>query len=708
MQLVHLVAASFAATSTVGLTEDFVDARACKSSSQAWAALEKAKALLLDLPNEGGSSPEARDLIMKAVRTCPNDPAVLNEAGEGLRWLLEPQAALALFASATNRGVWRHPLQRIVNGFKPDLRSAAVLRQDAFEELPELRTILDEVQGKWKQFRDEFVIARRKFHSNVRQIQTCAVGTRCGQGPRWREGTWLHYYIAPTEQMYTNGPWLWTGDEEKCNWRGFPKLCAQLIKLRRDGFEVTQVAVSEVLGPRTHIPVHGSEQWRLRLMCPLVVPPNSTSLLIFPGYGAEMFEAGKCWWFDESYEHELFYEGSSFRAALLIDLKHPGLDGRAPKGTWTDDWPKRDLPSGVTELRGPMMYQREWTQIGKHRCWQGDINPNRCCFSDSDASCWNGRDRTFEGCCGTLGHAGTPIERCSSALASMPRASCKENAYMPSKLEMDFLVDNEKMGANTTEMCRRLNRDVRSAWLRQIRGCEPFSEETFSTLCIRGRRPQLIEPLASVLRDPRLVCEGARYLHTVDWLLFADGSLLEKDGRKIFFDAGGSKFADALNFFLVEYEARGIRFDKVYVWEAKKQGVESYWSGTPLHVRKSWEPFVTFFDGVPVSDEKESPHNPVSKLWNTCDPRDFCVLKLDIDRPTMELNLIAQVKANTRERGHLIDEFFFEHHVLGIMERYAWRGTWNVAGERSNETLVDSLRLFASLRSLGIRAHSWI
>lgn len=327
---------------------------ACAHGTAAEEALLAARARFERLPPGGGRDPEGRALLLQAAAACPSDARVQDEVGEGLRLLQEPLAALALFARAARRGLWHHPLQRVLEDFQPKLRSARLLGPIAMEELPELREMLDAVNGNWATFRAEFLQARQRPESGFVQLQQCPIGERCWQRspPRWRAGSWSHYYVAPTEPVSAYGEWFWDGDSRKCNWAGYPKLCALLMQLRRGGFEVTQVAITQVQGPRTHIPAHRSQQWRLRLVCPLVVPRNSTSLLRFPGFGVQPFRAGQCWWFDESYEHELIYQGPSFRAALILDLRHPGLDGRASRGLWADTWWNRSASAARERIPG--------------------------------------------------------------------------------------------------------------------------------------------------------------------------------------------------------------------------------------------------------------------------------------------------------------------------------------------------------------------
>ena len=82
------------------------------------------------------------------------------------------------------------------------------------------------------------------------------------------------------------------------------------------------------------------------------------------------------------------------------------------------------------------------------------------------------------------------------------------------------------------------------------------------------------------------------------------------------------------------------------------------------------------------------------------------VFKLDIDAPAIEIALVQQMMGDC-ELIALIDEFYFEHHVLGSpMQWVGW-------GDLSKSTsplgdIQDSYDIFTVLRENGIRAHSWV
>lgn len=208
-----------------------------------------------------------------------------------------------------------------------------------------------------------------------------------------------------------------------------------------------------------------------------------------------------------------------------------------------------------------------------------------------------------------------------------------------------------------------------------------------------------------------MVCEGGKdtFRFYVDWLLLADAEVVQKGARKMFFDAGGSIFRDGLQFFLAEYEAKGIHFDEIFVWEANLQGRDTYWHDTPPQEREALDPKLTLYDGIAVTAEPGGENNPVARMSELCRDEDFCVFKLDIDRPSLERELVRQLLDASHALGRpVVTEFFFEHHVRGPMERWGWRGTFMMSRELPEETFTDSYEMFTALRRAGIRAHSWV
>lgn len=282
---------------------------------------------------------------------------------------------------------------------------------------------------------------------------------------------------------------------------------------------------------------------------------------------------------------------------------------------------------------------------------------------------------------------------------------CTNDAYHPSEFENRFVQDTSIDLNNADEVCAALS-DYSQDWIAENAMTKAVDAKIFSKICRRGALPEYIEPLAGILRDPRFPCKVPRDPKTdllefsIDWLLVADSGGL-KGGTKRFFDAGCTHFSDALTFFSSQYQKRGIVFDEVYAWEANHQDYEQFWTDVSPEVREFWEPRVHFYNGIPVSAELGSENNVVEKIYDMCGPTDFCAFKLDIDTPQVELPLVQQLLANPDRTRASLNEFFFEHHVHGIMQEYGW-------GDTVSGTISDSYRIFTELRNMGVRAHSWI
>jgi len=295
----------------------------------------------------------------------------------------------------------------------------------------------------------------------------------------------------------------------------------------------------------------------------------------------------------------------------------------------------------------------------------------------------------------------TPAHGNGGNLAVSLPGVCLQDAYMPSDLESAFYANAEEWTKDEASLCPHL--DAADMWIEEnVENKLNSGTSIFSRLCKKGMPPQLLEPLAGVLRDPRVICRpfDEHYFFGIDWLVVADAGVVQPTGKKILFDAGGTRFMDAMQFFTRVYHKRGITLDHIYAWEAVAQGKEAYWSDTPPEVRAMWEPRLTFYDGIPIVADPTSQENPVKRILDACRPEDFCTFKLDIDTPSVEFPIIEQMLASPAVAS-VLDEFFFEHHVHGVMENWGW-------DKDVNGTFADSYRIFTQLRQMGIRAHSWI
>mmetsp|Transcript_30510 Transcript_30510/g.62918 ORF Transcript_30510/g.62918 Transcript_30510/m.62918 type:complete len:346 (+) Transcript_30510:63-1100(+) len=291
--------------------------------------------------------------------------------------------------------------------------------------------------------------------------------------------------------------------------------------------------------------------------------------------------------------------------------------------------------------------------------------------------------------------------------AVSPKTSCSQTSYLPSAIEKKFKLNAVQLTKDRHVLCGAL-KGTTEEWLAMNLKKTPATSKSdiFSQICPGPMATkQVIEPLVGLLRDPRFLCLKKPELFTfsVDWLVLADNksfpSTTSSNSRRIFFDAGGSRFVDALNFFVTKYEERDIEMDQIYVWEMEKKNASQYWAGTPEDVRAKWEPRLTWYNGIPVSINEGDMHNPVHRIRELCRMGDFCAFKLDIDTPKVEGALVQQL---LEDHGHLT-EFFFEHHVQSHLMHLYWLRDINF-----DQNFEHSYDLFSALREKGLRAHSWI
>jgi len=100
--------------------------------------------------------------------------------------------------------------------------------------------------------------------------------------------------------------------------------------------------------------------------------------------------------------------------------------------------------------------------------------------------------------------------------------------------------------------------------------------------------------------------------------------------------------------------------------------------------------------------------NPLVHLRALARPEDFVVFKLDVDSPSIELAIIEQLVAD-RSTASLIDDFYWEHVVKNTpMDHFGWGHDLRRMPTSQHQTVADSYNYFGRLRSMGVRAHSWV
>ena len=222
-----------------------------------------------------------------------------------------------------------------------------------------------------------------------------------------------------------------------------------------------------------------------------------------------------------------------------------------------------------------------------------------------------------------------------------------------------------------------------------------------------------IEPLVGYLRHPEAHCMvKSRYGY---WAVQQSKGYLipawhqeawPSAGRQtsaFLLDLGASTYSKGLGgastkWFVDEYRARGIDFHHIYAWEAKFHLDADIYGAMPFAIVDR-----TSYYNLPVDAQPGAKHNPWRTLRDIATPRDFVVVKIDIDNSSVEEPLVAQLLKD-RSLARLVDELYFEHHVRNTP---MWSCCWR-QNTVTTHTLVHSYDVFTRLRQMGIRAHSWV
>ena len=220
---------------------------------------------------------------------------VFKHWGEALSRLGFVEQEAAAYRLAVRRGVWKHPLQRPLNHFDRSLSGrafweakhlpAALALEAAAPRI--LAELLELCRGNTQRF--------AKYESRV-----VASGG-------WSD---VQFYAGCRR--------------DRANCELCPVTAAVVASRPEFNTVVHGSHFFSRLVPGTHLSAHcGPSNFRLRCHLGLVVPKG---LRIRVGTEVRSWKAGECLIFDDSYEHEVWHEGSEDRIVLICDMWHPSLD----------------------------------------------------------------------------------------------------------------------------------------------------------------------------------------------------------------------------------------------------------------------------------------------------------------------------------------------------------------------------------------------
>ena len=155
------------------------------------------------------------------------------------------------------------------------------------------------------------------------------------------------------------------------------------------------------------------------------------------------------------------------------------------------------------------------------------------------------------------------------------------------------------------------------------------------------------------------------------------------------------------SWFYDSYKRHGLEFDRL-VWVAEPTPVSEIFSSLPKDL---WHKFQYF--NWPASSNSSDASSPLNIIKKIAQPGDFVVLKLEIDTPEVEMAILRELLRDP-SLLELVDEFFFEYHVIFGPMNMDWFGSLDPRDAHTTDTLADSYNVFRTLREKGVRAHSWV
>ncbi|XP_031573182.1 aspartyl/asparaginyl beta-hydroxylase-like [Actinia tenebrosa] len=226
-----------------------------------------------------------------------NDGRFYFHLGDALNRLGKPQEAYEVYVQGANKGIFLSPYQRSLYNADTPLRARPWWKPEETGYIDAIRKL----ESNWKTIRDEGLsIMDEKSGGFVPEEENLR-----------EKGDWLQF------TLYLQGRKL------KNNCRKTPKTCAIMDSIPEStGCKRGQVKFS-VMHPGTHIWPHtGPTNCRLRAHLGLVIP-ESVAIRVAETTGT--WEEGKVVVIDDSIEHEVWHNGTSFRLILIADFWHPDL-----------------------------------------------------------------------------------------------------------------------------------------------------------------------------------------------------------------------------------------------------------------------------------------------------------------------------------------------------------------------------------------------
>jgi tetratricopeptide (TPR) repeat protein len=230
-----------------------------------------------------------------ALALQPDGRTVLLNLGETLQWLGRPAAANKTFALAVARGVWQHAQQR-PSQYVPGLRAAPWWE---LSEVPELLRLFRSKETI-ETLRDEGIALLRRGTPFLNYFSPALVA-----------GKWSDVMLAVAGFRQ---PGADHAPRSYALYEAFGEAVTTMVLGQ---------AYFSVLSPGARLQAHcGPTNARLRVHIGLSVPENAAMRV---GNETRRWREGEAFIFDDSFEHEVWNEGSEPRLVFIFDVWHPQL-----------------------------------------------------------------------------------------------------------------------------------------------------------------------------------------------------------------------------------------------------------------------------------------------------------------------------------------------------------------------------------------------
>ena len=297
----------------------------------------------------------------------------------------------------------------------------------------------------------------------------------------------------------------------------------------------------------------------------------------------------------------------------------------------------------------------------------------------------------------------------------------KSITYEPSELELRW-VQRLKDDPSGSKVCEWLASEVedvlaylnvtetynqasqREGFLFEKLELTERQEKLFSRFHYEDGRVELIEPLVGILREPRGICPGLpkREPCSREFLLPMYSFGTHRSTVAIL-DAGASTWSDfnpamcgaSQQYLYQSYTHAGGQVTQMQGWDLKPLKPVEIFLDVPAKVL----PFYQYFN-VALNANRTSKFYLWDYVMALSARVDAVSVKLDIDHPVIERDLVRDLLGNQTVQS-VLTEFFFEHHSNVNAMKSFW-GPMNPV-----DNLGRTYEIMTQLREAGIRAHSW-